>query len=115
MVWQRINDLGGEAFDAAELGYFLVVESGDALEAIKAQIGFDILCNRWTGIRYDQSGFIPSFEFIEEFSFCYDMVFIISDDGFGIEMFVPKSSGVAPELLALCQQFAFPSEDVESP
>ena len=43
LVQQRINDLGGESFDSNELGYFLVVESSDTLEAMSAQLGFDML------------------------------------------------------------------------
>jgi hypothetical protein len=106
LVRERINDLGGNAFDATELGYFLVVEGGDALEGINAQLGFDILCNRMTGVRFDQADFSPSFEFVEEFPSCYDMVFIISDDGFGVEVFVPKGEGIDPDLLAMFQRYA---------
>jgi hypothetical protein len=108
LVRKRINDLGGDAFDATELGFFLVVESGDTLEAINDQLGFDILCNRWTGVRYDQADFSPSFEFVEEFPwcYCYDMVFILSDDGFGVEVFVSVEEGIDPELLAMCQRYA---------
>ena len=36
LVTQRMDDLGGDAFDASALGYFLVVESGDNIEAIAA-------------------------------------------------------------------------------
>jgi hypothetical protein len=106
LVTQRMADLGGDAFDANALGYFLVVEISDAIEAINAQLGFDILCNRFTGIRYDQPGFTPSFEFVEEFPACYDIVFVLSDDGYGVEMFVQKANGVPPDLLAMCQRYA---------
>ena len=106
LVTQRMEDLGGDAFDANALGYFLVVESGDAIEAINAQLGFDILCNRFTGIRYDQPGFTPSFEFVEEFPACYDVVFVLSDDGYGVEVFVQKANGVPPDLLAMYQRYA---------
>ena len=106
LVTQRMEDLGGDAFDANALGYFLVVESGDAIEAINAQLGFDILCNRFTGIRYDQPGFTPSFEFVEEFPACYDVVFVLSDDGYGVEVFVQKANGVPPDLLAMCHRYA---------
>ena len=106
ILQERINDLGGAAFDSIEIGYFLVVESGDTIEAITAQLGFAILCNRFTGIRYDQTGFTPSFEFVEEFPACYDMVFVLSDDGYGVEVFVQKASGVSPDLLAMCQRYA---------
>lgn len=106
LVTERMKDLGGDAFDANALGYFLVVESGDTIEAINAQLGYDILCNRFTGICCGQTGFTPSFEFVEAFPACYDMVFILSDDGYGVEVFVQNESGVLPDLLAMCQRYA---------
>lgn len=115
LVTQRINDLGGEEFDSAELGYFLVVDIGDTLEALAAQLGFSILANRFTCIRYDQADFTPSFEFIEEFAACYDMVFVLSDDGYGVEVFVPKAEGVPPDLLVMCRTFAFASDGENGP
>ena len=110
LVTQRMDDLGGDAFDANALGYFLVVERGDTLEALSAQLGFDILCNRFTGIRYDQTRFMPSFEFVEEFPACYDMVFVLSDDGYGVELFVQKANGVSLDLLAMCQRYSVQGE-----
>lgn len=106
LVQQRIDDLHDDGFDLAELGYFLVVEPGDTIEAIDAQVGFPILCNRLTGLRWDQTGFTPSFELVEEFSACFDLVYVTSDDGVGVEVFVPKSEGVDPELLAMCRRYA---------
>ena len=79
---ERIHDLGGAAFDVVELGYFLVVESGDTVGTITAQLGYDILCNRFTGIRYEQTRFTPSFEFVK------------------------KADGVSLDLLAMCQRHA---------
>lgn len=113
LVQQRINDLGGESFDSNELGYFLVVESSDTLEALSAQLGFDMLRNRFTGIRFNVTGFTPSFEFIEEFRACYDMVFVLDDTGIGVEIFVPKEEGIDPDLIAMCRMFAYtaPPED----
>lgn len=106
LVEQRINDLGGEAFDTNALGYFLVIEPGDTLEEIDTQLSFSILANRFDGIRYDQPGFTPSFEFVEEFPACYDMVFVVSDDGYGIEVFVEKAEGVSPDLRIMCRVYA---------
>lgn len=115
LVQQRINNLGGEAFDAESLGYFLVVEAADTIEAISAKVGFNILHNRFTGIHFDATGFTPSFEFIEEFTLCFDMVFVIDDSGFGIEIFVPKEEGVDADLTAMCRMYAFRSPPEESP
>ena len=115
LVQQRINDLGGEAFDSNELGYFLVVESSDTLEALSAQLGFDTLHNRFTGIRFNDTGFTPSFEFIEEFPACYDMVFVLDDTGIGVEIFVPKEEGIDPDLIAMCRMYAYTAPPEDSP
>jgi len=112
LVQKRIHDLGD--YDPDELGYFLVIEAGDTVEAINAQIGFAILCNRSTGIHYGTAGFVPSFEFMEEYTSCYDTVFVLSDDGCGIEVFIPKTAGLDPELLAMCARFASPAPTGEA-
>jgi hypothetical protein len=108
LVQQRIDELGGDKFDAAVLGYFLIIEPGDSLDSINTQIGFNILANRFTGIRWDQPAFTPSFEFIEEFPACYELVFILDDSGYGVDIFISKGSGVNPDLLAVCQRYATP-------
>ena len=115
LVQQRINDLGGGSFDSNELGYFLVVESSDTLEALSAQLGFDLLRNRFTDIPFNATGFTPSFEFIEEFPTCYDMVLVLDDTGIGIELFVPKEEGIEPDLIAMCRMFAFSSPPEDAP
>ena len=111
LVRQRFDDLGGDKFDAAVLGYFLVIEPGDSADAINTKIGLNILANRFTGIRWDQPGYTPSFEFIEEFSACYELVFILDDSGYGVDIFVRKGTGVDPDLLAMCQRYATPGTD----
>ena len=115
LVRKRINDLGGEAFDTQAIGYFMVVEAADTIEAISATVGFNILHNRFTGVRFDATGFTPSFEFIEEFPSCFDMVFVLDDSGYGIELFVPKEEGIDSDLLAMCRMYAFRSPPEERP
>jgi hypothetical protein len=115
LVQQRINDLDGEAFDTDALGYFVVIEPGDTISAIHAQVGFNILHNRFTGIRFNVTGFTPSFEFIEEFAACYDMVFVLDDSGIGIELFVLKEEGIDAELIAMCRMYAYPAPPEDAP
>ncbi len=115
LVQQRIKDLGGESFDSNELGYFLVVESSDTIEAIQKQVGFNILQNRFTGIRFNATGFTPSFEFVEEFPACYDMVFVLDDTGIGVEIFVPKEEGIDPDLIAMCRMYAYTAPPEDAP
>ena len=109
LIRKRIDSLN--ELDAADLCYIIVVESSDTLESLSAQLTFNILCNRFTGIRFDQEGFTPSFEFIEEYPSCFDMVFVLSDDGFGVELFVPKEKGINSELIAMCRTFTFNKDE----
>ncbi len=95
-------------YDPDVLGYFLIVQHGDTLATINAQIGFDILANKWTGIRFDQPGYTQSFEILDEHAGYYEMVFLIDDSGFGIDVFIPKAIDI-PELLAMCQRYAVPA------
>lgn len=106
LVQQRIDDLGDDAFDTDTPCYFLIVEASDTLQSLSLQLGFPVLCNRMTGLRYDQSGFTPSFEFMEEYPDCFDTVFVLSDDGSAVELFIPKEPGMDADLLAMCQTFA---------
>ena len=111
LVQHRIDELGGDKFNTTELGYFLVIDPGDSIVAISAQLGFSILANRFTGIRSDQPGFTPSFEFVEEFPSCFEIVIILNDSGYGVDIFISKGSGVDPDLLAMCQRYATPGTD----
>lgn len=102
-------------YDPETMGYFIVTEPGDTVAVLNGQLGFDILSNRRDGIRFDQPGFNPAFEILEEHRSCYEMVIVFSDDGFGVEVFVPKLPGIDPALLAMCSMHAVLSpEDSES-
>lgn len=112
LIQKTIRDLSPDGpYDPAVLGYFLIVEPGDTLATINAKIGFDILANRWTGKRFDQPGYTQSFEILDEHAGYYEMVFVISDSGWGAEVFVPKPAGTAvnADLLAMCARYATPA------
>jgi hypothetical protein len=110
LVEKTIAALGEDyLYDPDVLGNFLIVQPGDSLAIINGQLGFDILANKWTGIRFGTPGFTPSFEILEEHPSCYEMVFVLGDDGYGIELFIPKVPGIDPDLLAMCMQYAVPA------
>lgn len=105
-IEKTISDLIEDyQYDLDVLGYFLIVESGDSLATLNAQLGFDILANRFSGIFFDQPGYTQSFEVLDEHANWFEMVFIVDDSGFGIEVFIPKTIDI-PDLLAMCQKFA---------
>ena len=77
------------------LGFILVIESGDTIASIDVVLRFSILANRH--------------EFILEHVNWYELVYVLGQDGSGLEVFVPKTIDL-PELLTMCVQQAVPSE-----
>jgi hypothetical protein len=76
---------------------FIALEPGDPLPVLDAELGFPIL--------------EQPFELIEEHAAWFEIVFVLSDDGAGIEVFVPKHCDIDRRLLALCRTHSFPSKD----
>jgi hypothetical protein len=72
-------------YQLSELIHIIVVEIGDCY----AQLGPFI-------------GSTP--EVVQEHSDWYELVYVISDDGFGVVVFVPKDQSTDPRLLAICRQ-----------
>jgi hypothetical protein len=99
----------GEPHDPNRHGYMIVVAPDDSVEAIERESGCPVLRNTFDDARFGDPEFTPAAEVIEEHRGCYELLFILTDDGYGIEIFVPKVDGVAPELLAMCAQFATPA------
>ena len=76
LIAQRAKSLLNDFDDMAlrELVTFLVVEPGDSLADLEGQLG--------------TTDALP--ELVEEHPGYFELVFVISDDGFGIEVFIPK-------------------------
>jgi hypothetical protein len=95
LVQKTIANLSEDyPYDPDELGYFVIVQPGDSLGDINEQIGFDILANRWDGISFGQPGFTPAFELMEEHAGFFEMLFVIDDSGYGIQVFIHKHAGI---------------------
>ena len=87
----------------------IVVEPGDTVAALEEECGCPILRNLFDEVRFGEPGYAPSFEHLEDHGQCYEMVFILSDDGSGVSVFVPKVKGIDAELLKLCAAYAAPA------
>lgn len=107
LIEQRILEISdGGSWDSTLYGYFIVVEPGDSVAALEAESGCCLLTGRFTDAHFGESGFVPSFEFIEEHANCYEGVWILSDDGFGVVILIPKAAGIDPELMSMCVTYA---------
>ena len=106
LIQQRLSDLlqdddsPMEQLTMEELVFFVVPEAGETIPQLVEALGTDLLtvdgCPLW--------------EFIEEHPSCYEFVIVMSDSGFGSEVFIPKT-GIDADLLALCQLHATPAQE----
>jgi hypothetical protein len=95
LIRDRIAEITqGQPYDADVYGEFVIVEVGDTLPEIEAYLGREVVGN---------------FEWLVEWPCCYEAVFVLSDDGYGIDLLVPKVAGIDPDLLAICEQWATPA------
>lgn len=112
LIEQRLAELAEYADDVfAELVFFVVVEPGDTLAEVDTELGFPILADRWDGTTGGYLDFTPPWEVLEEHAECYEIVFVLCDDGSGVTVFVPKVDGVPAELLATCAAHAQTGEE----
>lgn len=97
-------------WDAAELGPFIVVEPGDTASDLEAIMGFSILEGIFDQSRFGDDDFAPSFEFAESHGDdLVELVYVVSDSGYGYDIFIVNRAGIDPLLLAFCQAYAVPA------
>ncbi len=112
LLARRFEQLGFvEGYDLGELAHFLVIQPGDTMEALDAALGFSVLTNFVDGIPYGDPNFVPSTEWIADHGGWYEMVYVLTDDGFGWIVFVPKAEGMDARLLSMCADSALPQVD----
>ncbi len=105
LIRRRIADTAEYVDHFSELVFFVIVEPGDDITAVDASLGFSLLANRFDGIHFGAPGFAPSWDVLEEHTGFYELVYVLSDDGQGVTVFVTRAEGVLPDLLAMCRQF----------
>jgi len=91
-----------------QFGELVVVESGDNPVGLESSCGCRITTGLFGDECFGSPDFMPSFEWLEHHSEsnCWEMLFVMSDDGFGTVLFVPDSPDIDPDLLAFCRQYA---------
>lgn len=77
-----------------ELALFLITQPGDTLEAITATCAYRLV---------EGDRFIIEAEAIDRHCNWLEVLFVLSDDGFGLVLFVPLDCNIDPSLLAACQ------------
>jgi hypothetical protein len=85
---------------------FHVVEAGDGQEQVANSVGFSPLTNLVDGTTFGDPDFQPSFEWITCHGRWFELVYILTDDGFGTIVFVPNAPGTEFDLHSMCLEYA---------
>lgn len=88
--------------DLAELARWVIIQPGDTVEAVEEELGFSPFQNAVDGSRFPDTGYEPSWEWRIDHGFCFEVVFVFSDSGFGEVLFIEKAEGSFNDL---CEAF----------
>ncbi len=93
-------------WDLSQLGHWSIVEPSDTVATIEADLSFSPWVNFVDGVRYPDPSFEPSWEWLNAHGPWFELMFALSDSGFGIVLLVPNRPDVEPSLLGLLNAFA---------
>lgn len=99
MIGLRVSELT-EEFTMEDLVFFIIPEAGDTLTQVESAIGREF---------HSPEG-LPQWELMEEHPGLYEIVMVLDDSGFGVEILIPKE-GIDPELSDLCRRHSTPSRE----
>ncbi|QHE86412.1 hypothetical protein [Hydrogenophaga sp. BPS33] len=90
LIARLVADLDDDGCDLTEMVRLVIVEPGDALAAIDAELGFPLLER--------------PLDVIESHKHWIELTIVLSDDGSGVVVYVPVRPNVDPDLLAHCRE-----------
>ena len=102
LLIERRDQLGGDIAGGAR---FVIVQPGDSLQALEAELNFSVFQNPGDGTRLVDPDFTPGWEWIEDHGHCFELIFIMTDDGFAHVVIVQNVQGVDLALLKLCRLY----------
>jgi hypothetical protein len=111
LIQARIDALEADGDDAFALAVFVVMQPNDVLSTVEQQLGFALTANHWTDTPYGSPDYTPDFELIEDHGGYYELVYLLGDDGSGVELYVEKHADLHPTLGALCAAYAHQTLD----
>ena len=106
---QRVSELKLlEKESLAEIGCFVVAEPNDSVTDLERSSGCAITTDLFGDSHYGSPDFVPCHEWLEYHTeqHCFEMVFVMTDDGYFTAVFVPDDPGIDPMLLAFCREYS---------
>ncbi len=96
LIHSRIEEYSEYVQRFSDLVRFVVAGTGDRLRDLEGVLGF--------AVTTEQPSVFRGCDAYEEHPGYFEMVYVLSDDGSGVIVFIEKSAGMAPEFLAICKQ-----------
>lgn len=101
LALRRDQLLAHDGYDLGELAHFVVVEPLDTLASIEGVVGVPLSANLVDGSKLGDLGFTANFEYVACHGTWFEAVMILSDDGFGVVLFVPDRPDIDASLIEL--------------
>ncbi len=102
----RRDQLAEDGLDLDEIVHIIIVRPGDTLAEVEAEAGVAIATNLVDGSRLGDPEFEPLFETVTRKDGYLEAIMILSDDGFGLVLFVPDTIDVDPAISLLLRRHA---------
>ena len=99
LVQQRIQELSEQGYQLAEVGQILVIDATDTIATVEHHMGVSI----------------SAYEQLQQHPSCYEMTYVVDQAGCGFLAIAPRTGGIDPDLLAMCEMHAFSSPPEEKP
>lgn len=100
LILARIEEYSEYVQHFAELVRFVVVGAGDQLKELEGVLGF--------GLASELSDASRGPDAYEEHPGYHELVYVLSDDGSGVIVFIEKGDAMAPVFMDLCRRSQVP-------
>lgn len=109
LMLHRLSQLTADSPEETPwMGEFVLVEPGDTSTSLEAHLGCPVATDPFGETSFGDADFSPSFEWLAHHpdQQCFEMFFLMTDDGDGTVLWVPEDEGIDPEILHLCWTYA---------
>ena len=107
LIAKRMSQLGqNHEGDLGDVVHFIIIEPGDQMSVIEKAVGFSLLVNLVDGTTLGDDDFVPSFEWLQDHGSFFELVYLLTDDGFGTIVLVHDHPGIEFDVHMLCLEYA---------
>ena len=109
LIQQRLSELHLPPEETlSEVGHFIITQTGDKAADLEKASGCHITTDPDGSNHYGTSDYAPCFEWLEHHKEkgCFELVFIMTDDGFFTVLFIPDEPDIDPLLLSFCREYS---------